>query len=117
MIGIMTRNYYSEIIYIFKFNVQVQFNPRNEHEILVTPMRHAAVVVTLASPSLSTTDGVVKNNVKDKDASDKNENKEGNKESNSATHNLVPLEDEVQTFYDTSINILTPKSQILAHVK
>ena len=105
MIGIMTRNYYSEIIYIFKFNVQVQFNPRNEHEILVTPMRHAAVVVTLASPSLSTTDGSVKNNVKDKEASDKNDNKEGNKESNSATHNLVPLEDEVHTFYNTSIKL------------
>ena len=75
-------------------------------------MRHAAVVVTLASPSLSTTDGAVKNNVKDKEASDKNDNKEGNKESNSATHNLVPLEDEVHTFYDTSIKILTSKSKV-----
>jgi len=74
--------------------LKVQFNPRNEHEILVTPMRHAAVVVTLASPSLSTTDAGVKINVKDKDASDKNDNKESNKESTSATHNLVPLEDE-----------------------
>ena len=75
-------------------------------------MRHAAVVVTLASPSLSTTDAGAKINVKDKDASDKNDNKESNKESTSATHNLVPLEDEVQTFYDTSINILTPKNRV-----
>ena len=76
-------------------------------------MRHAAVVVTLASPSLSTTDAAVKTNVKDKDASDKNDNKESNKESTSATHNLVPLEDEVHTLYDTSIKILS----IICHVK
>jgi len=74
--------------------LKVQFNPRNEQEILVTPMRHAAVVVTLAPTSLPTSDGLVKNFAKEKEVSEKAENKELNKESNSATHNLVPLEDE-----------------------
>ena len=59
-------------------------------------MRHAAVVVSLASPT-ATTDGAAKNTTKDKDTSDKNESKELNKESNSATHHLVPLEDEVRS--------------------
>ena len=73
----------------------MQFNPRHEQEILVTPMRHAAVVVTLASTPLSTSDGLIKNISKDKDISDKADEKELNKESNAATHHLVPLEDEV----------------------
>ena len=58
-------------------------------------MRHAAVVVTLAPTSLPTSDGLVKNFAKEKEVSEKAESKELNKESNSATHNLVPLEDEV----------------------
>ncbi len=55
--------------------LKVQFNPRIEPEILVTPMRHAAVVVNIsdlaqASSTSSTPSG-------------------------STTHKLVPLDDEV----------------------
>ena len=73
----------------------MQFNPRNEQEILVTPMRHAAVVVTLAASSQTNSELGGKTNVKDKDISEKADNKDGVKDSNVATHHIVPLEDEV----------------------
>ena len=72
----------------------MQFHPRNEREILVTPMRHAAVVVTLAGNAPSTSEhGQL--DTKEKDVTDKTENKETSKDSSVATHNIVPLEDEV----------------------
>ena len=72
----------------------MQFHPRNEREILVTPMRHAAVVVTLAGNATSTSEhGQL--DTKEKDVTDKTENKETPKDSSVATHNIVPLEDEV----------------------
>ena len=55
-------------------------------------MRHAAVVVTLGATNISSTD---KNNVKENDIGDKSETKESSKDLSSATHHLVPLEDEV----------------------
>jgi len=58
-------------------------------------MRHAAVVVTLPASSPSNSESAGKNNVKDKDISEKPDNKDGDKDSNVATHHIVPLEDEV----------------------
>ena len=71
---------------------KVQFNPRSEREILVTPMRHAAVVVTLATNVSSSNEQGGKFNAKEKDGT---ENKDMPKESVAATHHVVPLEDEV----------------------
>jgi hypothetical protein len=55
-------------------------------------MRHAAVVVTLAP---SNSESAAKNNFKDKDISEKTDSKDIVKDSNVATHHIVPLEDEV----------------------
>ena len=58
-------------------------------------MRHAAVVVTLAASTPSNSESAGKNNGKDKDISEKSDNKEVVKDLNVATHHIVPLEDEV----------------------
>ena len=63
--------------------LKVQFNPRIENEILVTPMRHAAIVVTL---DLTASTQVTSNNA-------------------TAKYKLVPLDDEndpqIVATYDT----------------
>ena len=56
--------------------LKVQFHPRCETEILVTPMRHAAVVVTIGDQAQSTTTSSTT--------------------ANGTTHKLVPLDDEVR---------------------
>merc|ERR1712141_615757 len=103
--------------------LRVQFNPRSEREILVTPMRHAAVVVTLGATNISSTD---KNNIKEEDIGDKSETKESSKDSSSATHHLVPLEDEndpqiVATYDQRGKHIYTGNSKgkilVVANVK
>ena len=76
----------------------MQFHPRSEREILVTPMRHAAVVVTLSGNAVSANEHGGKLDIKEKDVTDKVENKETPKDSSSATHCIVPLEDEVLQF-------------------
>ena len=58
-------------------------------------MRHAAVVVTLAANNPPNSDSSGKN-VKDKDISDKSDSKDIIKDTNVATHHIVPLEDEVR---------------------
>ncbi len=59
--------------------LKVQFNPRNECEILVTPMRHAALVVTIADAAGSSSQSsTVSSNA-----------------SGGVTHKLVPIDDEV----------------------
>ena len=58
--------------------MRVQFHPREEREILVSPMRHAAVVVYLPeNPSTTTTTTTTTLNTQ------------------GAVHKLVPLDDEV----------------------
>ena len=74
---------------------QVQFNPRSEREILVTPMRHAAVVVVLATKDSTCNETLEKSNTKDKESGDTADNKDLAKESSVAAHHIVPLEDEV----------------------
>ena len=64
--------------------LKVQFHPRDEKEILVTPMRHAAVVVTLTDNSKPG----------DVDTSSSPSTSEDSKLG--CTHKLVPLEDEVR---------------------
>lgn len=60
--------------------LRVQFHPREEREILVSPMRHAAVVVYLPeNPSTTTTTTTTTLNTQ------------------GAEHKLVPLDDEVIT--------------------
>ena len=64
--------------------LKVQFHPRDEKEILVTPMRHAAVVVTLTENSQTDKEGE-----EGTSPSTTEDSKLGCK------HKLVPLEDEV----------------------
>jgi len=71
--------------------LKVQFHPRNEKEILVSPMRHAAVVVTLtdSQPPQSEEGSAEKQSESSPESS--SESKLG------CTHKLVPLEDENDT--------------------
>jgi len=62
----------------------VQFHPREEMEILVTPMRHAAVVVTLTGESGANADSPTTS-------------EEAPQSKLACTHQLVPLEDENDT--------------------
>lgn len=64
--------------------LKVQFHPREEMEILVTPMRHAAVVVTLTGESGANADSPTTS-------------EEAPQSKLACTHQLVPLEDENDT--------------------
>ncbi len=70
-----------KLIFSFRFPspvLRVQFHPRDEREILVSPMRHAAVVVYLPeNPSTTTTTTTTTLNTQ------------------GTVHKLVPLDDEV----------------------
>lgn len=68
--------------------LKVQFHPRDEKEILVTPMRHAAVVVTLTENCQTDKEG---EEGKSTSPSTSEDSKLGCK------HKLVPLEDENDT--------------------
>jgi len=71
--------------------LKVQFHPREEREILVTPMRHAAVVVTLNGDS-STSEAAASG-----DSPSASSSNAESKATSGSTHKLVPLEDENDT--------------------
>ena len=56
-------------------------------------MRHAAVVVTLGSAG---NDQDINTEMKVKEGTDKTDSKDASKDTLSATHKIVPLEDEVR---------------------
>lgn len=71
--------------------LKVQFHPRSEKEVLVTPMRHAAVVVTLHENLTQRTVDV--------DA-EKTSGSKDDKDPVSETFSFIPLEDEVRALRD-----------------
>jgi len=64
--------------------LKVQFHPREERELLVTPMRHAAVIVTLNNDNPTAESPSTSSSAESKAIS-------------GSTHKLVPLEDENDT--------------------
>merc|ERR550539_1276634 len=89
-------------------------------------MRHAAVVVVLATKDSTCNETLEKSNTKDKELGDTADNKDLAKESSVAAHHIVPLEDEndpqiVATYDQRGKHIYTGNSKgkilVVANVK